>query len=184
LFIQFVVSIAYASDPDALQDLCVAFPSSSVKMNGFACKEEANVTEADFFFAGLANPGVINNATGSVVTAANTSNPPHTHPRATEILFVLEGELDVGFITTANKLISKTVKEGEVFVFPKALVHFQKNNGDKPAAVISAFDSQLPGTFSIVAVLFNSTPSVPDDVLTHAFQIDTQDVDKIKNSLS
>ncbi|KAG4916747.1 hypothetical protein JHK87_054304 [Glycine soja] len=174
LVITSVVSIAYASDPDALQDLCVAFPSSSVKMNGFACKEEANVTEADFFFAGLANPGVINNATGSVVTAANTSNPPHTHPRATEILFVLEGELDVGFITTANKLISKTVKEGEVFVFPKALVHFQKNNGDKP----------LPGTFSIVAVLFNSTPSVPDDVLTHAFQIDTQDVDKIKNSLS
>lgn len=175
-------------------------------MNGFACKEEANVTEADFFFVGLANPGVMNNATGSVVTAANVEkipglntlglslsridfksgglNPPHTHLRATEILFVLEGELDVGFITTANKLISKTVKEGEVFVFPKALVHFQKNNGDKPAAVISAFDSQLPGTFSIVAVLFNSTPSVPDDVLTHAFQIDTQDVDKIKNSLS
>lgn len=45
-------------------------------MNGFACKEEANVTEADFFFAGLANPGVINNATGSVVTAANVEKIP------------------------------------------------------------------------------------------------------------
>lgn len=29
LVITSVVSIAYASDPDALQDLCVAFPSSS-----------------------------------------------------------------------------------------------------------------------------------------------------------
>ena len=62
-------------------------------------------------------------------------------PRATEVVFVLKGELDVGFITTANVLISKSIKEGEIFVFPKGLVHFQKNNGDSPAA----FNSQLPG---------------------------------------
>ncbi|XP_029127029.1 germin-like protein subfamily 2 member 2 [Cajanus cajan] len=182
-----VVSIALASDPDALQDLCVAFPSSGVKVNGYACKEEANVTADDFFYGGLPNPGVINDTMGSVVTAANVEkipglntlglslsridlkagglNPPHTHPRATEIVFVLEGEVDVGFVSTGNKLISKTLKEGEIFVFPKGLVHFQKNKGENPAAVISAFDSQLPGTFSVAAVLFSSTPTVPDDVL-------------------
>lgn len=76
---------------------------------------------------------------------------------ATETVFVLEGTLDVGFITTASKLIAKTVKEGEVFVFRKGLVHFQKNNGENPASVISAFDSQLPGTFSIASALFSST---------------------------
>lgn len=53
-------------------------------------------------------------------------NPPHTHPRATEVVYVLEGELEVGFITTANKLFSKTIKIGEVFVLPRGLVHFQK----------------------------------------------------------
>ncbi|KAJ7977769.1 Germin-like protein 1 [Quillaja saponaria] len=200
------ISIALASDPDTLQDLCVALPSSGVKVNGFACKNEANITEADFFFAGIAKPGVINNTVKSVVTAANVEkipglntlgvsfsridyaagglNPPHTHPRATEIVFVLEGELDVGFITTANKFISKKIKKGEVFVFPKGLVHFQKNNGDKPAAVISAFNSQLPGTLSIAAALFTSTPTVPDDVLTQTFQIGTKEIDKIKAKLA
>lgn len=177
-----------------------------VKVNGFACKEEANVTAADFFFDGLAKPGVVNSSVGSLVTAANVDkipglntlgvslsridyapgglNPPHTHPRATEIVFVLEGELDVGFITTANKLISKTIKKGDIYVFPKALVHYQKNNGDKAASVISAFNSQLPGTQAIAATLFTATPAVPDDVLTKAFQVGTKEIDKIKSKLA
>lgn len=111
-------------------------------------------------------------------------NPPHTHPRGTEIIFVLDGELDVGFITTSNKFISKSVKKGDVFVFPRGLVHFQKNNGDKPASVIAGFNSQLPGTQSIAATLFTSTPAVPDNVLTKTFQIGTKEVDKIKNKLA
>ncbi|KAL3604326.1 hypothetical protein D5086_005185 [Populus alba] len=94
------------------------------------------------------------------------------------------GELDVGFITTANKLISKTVKKGEVFVFPRGLVHFQKNNDDKAASVISAFNSQLPGTQSIAMTLFTSTPAVPDNVLTKAFQVGTKEIDKIKTKLA
>ncbi|CAI8603642.1 unnamed protein product [Vicia faba] len=199
------ISFTLASDPDTLQDLCVALPSSGVKVNGFACKAEANVTTADFFFDGLANPKAINNTVGSLVTPANVDkipglntlgvslsridykpkglNPPHTHPRATEIVFVLDGELDVGFITTSDKLISKSIKKGEVFVFPKGLVHYQKNNGDKAASVISAFNSQLPGTFSIASALFGSTPTVPGDVLAQAFQIDTKQVDEIKTKL-
>ncbi|XP_022864694.1 rhicadhesin receptor-like [Olea europaea var. sylvestris] len=108
-------------------------------------------------------------------------NPPHTHPRATEMVFVLEGELDVGFITTANVLYSKSIKKGETFVFPKGLVHFQKNNGKVHAAVIAAFNSQLPGTQSIAATLFAASPPVPDNVLTKAFQVGTKEVEKIKS---
>ncbi|XP_047169332.1 germin-like protein subfamily 2 member 4, partial [Vigna umbellata] len=142
-----------------------------VKVNGFACKAEMNVTEADFFFPGLAKPGVINNTLGSLVTTANVEkipglntlgvsfsridykvrglNPPHTCPHAIEILFVLDGQLDVGFITTTNKLISRSIKKGEISVFPKGLVHYQKNCGDKPASVLYAFNRKLPGTFSV-----------------------------------
>ncbi|KAE8671226.1 Germin-like protein subfamily 2 member 4 [Hibiscus syriacus] len=206
----FVVVVALSSvaksDPDLLQDICVANVSAGVKVNGFACKNDAAVTEADFFFSGLAKPAVINNTVGSVVTGANVMqipglntlgvsltridylpgglNPPHTHPRATETIFVLEGELDVGFITTANKLYSKSIKKGDVFVFPKGLVHFQKNNGHQPASVIAAFNSQLPGTQAIAATLFASTPAVPDNVLTKAFQISTREVDQIKSRLA
>ncbi|OAY77169.1 germin-like protein 5-1 [Ananas comosus] len=193
-----------AADPDMLQDICVADLKSTVKVNGFVCKD--NVTEDDFFFKGLAAPGATNNTEGSVVTAANVEkipglntlgvslsridyapgglNPPHTHPRATEMVFVLDGTLDVGFITTANKLIAKTITKGEIFVFPRGLVHFQKNNGDVPAAVISAFNSQLPGTQSIAITLFTSTPPVPDNVLTKAFQVGTKEVEKIKSRLA
>lgn len=170
------------------------------------CKSEANITADDFSFDGLAKPAVVNSSVGSTVTgayvekipglntlgvsmsridyAAGGVNPPHTHPRATEILFVLVGELDVGFITTANKLISKTIKEGEIFVFPRGLVHFQKNNGDKAASVLAAFNSQLPGTQSIAMTLFTASPALPEGVLTKAFQVGTKEIDKIKAKLA
>ena len=160
------------------------------------------MTADDFFFTGLRNPGNTNNPAGSVVTAANVEkfpgvntlgvsiaridyapggqNPPHTHPRATEIIFVLEGTLEVGFITTANKLYARTVCKGEVFVFPRGLVHFQRNNGRAPAAVVSAFNSQLPGTQAVAATLFGASPPVPDDVLARAFQIDAGLVEAIR----
>ncbi|KAG4187772.1 hypothetical protein ERO13_A08G122300v2 [Gossypium hirsutum] len=192
LFVFLALFGMVASDSDHLQDLCVANKAAGIVYILWYC--------------GLANPGVINNSAGSVVTGANVEkipglntlgvslaridyepgglNPPHTHPRATEIIFVLDGELDVGFITTSNKLISKSVKKGDIFVFPKGLVHFQKNNGEKPASVIAGFNSQLPGTQSIAATLFTSTPPVPNNVLTKAFQIGTKEVDKIKNKLA
>ncbi|CAL4907237.1 unnamed protein product [Urochloa decumbens] len=197
-------SPSLAGDPDLLQDICVADLTSTVKVNGFPCK--ATVTEDDFYFKGLANPGNTNNTYGSVVTGANVEklpglntlgvslsridyapgglNPPHTHPRATEMVFVLQGTLDVGFITTGNKLFAKTITVGDVFVFPRGLVHFQKNNGDAPAAVISAFNSQLPGTQSLAMTLFAATPDVPNNVLTKAFQVGTKEVEKIKSRLA
>ncbi|TVU22733.1 hypothetical protein EJB05_32450 [Eragrostis curvula] len=189
-----------AGDPDMLQDICVADKASPIKINGFPCK--ANVTADDFFFAGLKNPGNTNNPNGAVVTAANVDtfagvntlgvsmaridyavggqNPPHTHPRATEIIFVLQGTLQVGFITTANKLFTKTITVGEVFVFPRGLVHFQQNRGHYPAAVIAAFNSQLQGTQAIAATLFGAAPPVPTDVLAKAFRISNGEVDAIK----
>ncbi|KAL2906543.1 Germin-like protein subfamily 2 member 2 [Bienertia sinuspersici] len=147
-----VVAPTLANDPDMLQDVCVADSTSGVKVNGFACKDAANITAENFFFAGISKPGMTNTTMGSVVTGANIEkipglntlgvsmgridfapgglNPPHTHPRATEMVFVLYGELDVGFLTTSNKFISKHIKSGETFVFPRGLVHFQKNNGE------------------------------------------------------
>lgn len=175
-------------------------------VNGFSCKEASKVNASDFFTNILAKPGSTNTTFGSVVTGANVQkipglntlsvslsridyapdglNPPHTHPRATEVVFVLEGQLDVGFITTTNVLISKTISKGDIFVFPKGLVHFQKNNGNVPAAVLSAFNSQLPGTQSIATTLFAATPSLPDNVLTKTFQVGTKEVEKIKSRLA
>ncbi|KAH7834411.1 hypothetical protein Vadar_015681 [Vaccinium darrowii] len=197
-------SNSVSADPDLLQDVCVADFNNAVKMNGFACLP--SFTASNFFFAGLAKPGVTDNLLGVNVSAANVMqipglntlgvsmaridfapsglNPPHTHPRATEIIFVLYGQLDVAFITTDNVLVPMTVKQGEIFTFPKGLVHFQKNNGKVPAAAIAAFGSQNPGVQAIAASLFAATPPVADNVLAQAFQISDQEVDEIKAKLA
>ncbi|KAJ0592910.1 putative germin, rmlC-like cupin domain superfamily, rmlC-like jelly roll [Helianthus annuus] len=66
------------------------------------------------------------------------------HPRATEILTVLEGTLQVGFVTSNpdNHFITKVLKKGDVFVFPVGLVHFQHNVGNGYAVAIAALSSQ------------------------------------------
>ncbi|XP_071694702.1 germin-like protein 5-1 [Rutidosis leptorrhynchoides] len=190
-----------SADPDFLQDVCVADLSSGVKLNGFACK--SNISADDFFFAGLAKPACTNNTFGSNVTLANVKqinglntlgvsmsrvdyapggvSPPHVHPRASEIIFVLEGELNVGFITTDNKLFSKTIKKGEIFAFPRGLIHQQINIGKDPAATVGAFNSQLAGTQKVANALFASSPTVEDAVLTKAFQLETKLLEEIKS---
>ncbi|KAF6146282.1 hypothetical protein GIB67_030297 [Kingdonia uniflora] len=206
LLLLFAILSNTFADPVPLQDTCVADLSSGVTINGFVCKPSNKVTADDFFFDGLKNPGRITSPLGTAVTPAfvlsipglNTlgasqarvdfapggSNPPHIHPRATEMIYILEGELEVGFITTANVLITRTITLGETFVFPKGLVHFQINNGVKNAAMLVSFNSQLPGIQSIAFTLFTASPPVPDNVLAKAFQIGTEEVDNIKSRLA
>ncbi|XP_059073630.1 putative germin-like protein 2-3 [Cryptomeria japonica] len=182
-----------ASDPDPLQDFCVADMESKVDVNGFVCKDPMAVSAEDFFFGRLGQAGNTDNAVGSNVTMANVMqipglntfgislvridyavggiNPPHTHPRATEVLVLLEGQLLVGFIDTANKFFSKPLEKGDVFVFPKALVHFQQNVGHENAVAIAALSSQLPGAQTIANSLFAADPPLPDSVLAKAFRI-------------
>jgi len=198
----------FASDADMLQDVCVADPTSATLVNGFVCKNQTKVTADDFFTNILAQPGLITNKIlKSLVTNANVEkipglntlgvsmaridyapgglNPPHIHPRATEIIFVLAGKLNVGFITTKNVLISKTLQTGEVFVFPRGLAHFQKNpSKHTPAAVIAGFNSQLPGTQQFAAALFTAAPPVPNDVLAQAFNINDGLVQSIRAGLT
>lgn len=173
-----------------------------LKVNGFPCK--AIFAASDFFPGKLATSGSTNNLMGSNVTNANVYlipglntlgvsmarmdyapgglNPPHIHPRASEIVFVIQGQLDVGFITPSNVLVSQTIKVGEIFVFPRGVVHFQKNNYTSPAAVIAAFNSQLQGTLGVVTALFTSKPPIMDIVLAQTFQISTENIASIRKN--
>ncbi|KAL0359428.1 UNVERIFIED_CONTAM: putative germin-like protein 2-2 [Sesamum angustifolium] len=101
-------------------------------------------------------------------------NPPHTHPRATEILTVLEGSLQVGFVTSNpdNSLITKNLRKGDVFVFPVGLIHFQRNVGTGNAVAIAALSSQNPGVITIANAVFGSKPGISSDILAKAFQVD------------
>ncbi|CAM0879239.1 unnamed protein product [Alopecurus aequalis] len=195
---------AIASDPSPLQDFCVADNSSRVLVNGFVCKDPKDVKAEDFFLAAkLDMPTDMKvSKIGSNVTLINVrripglntlgislaridyaplvENPPHTHPRTTEILTVLEGTLYVGFVTSnpENKFLSKVLNKGDVFVFPEGLIHFQFNpNPYKPAVAIAALSSQNPGAITIANAVFGSKPMISDDVLAKAFQVDKKTVD-------
>ncbi|KAK6918859.1 Cupin 1, partial [Dillenia turbinata] len=184
-----------ASD-SSLQDFCVADPTASVKVNGLVCKNPSQVTANDFSFSGLHIPGNTSNALGSKVALVSATqlpglntlgismarldyaisgiNPPHTHPRATEIFTVLEGTILVGFITTNpdNKLITKVLCKGDTFVFPIGLVHFQQNVGTGYAVALAALSSQNPGVVTVANAVFGSTPDIAPDALAKAFQLD------------
>ncbi|PHT37361.1 putative germin-like protein 2-1 [Capsicum baccatum] len=188
--------VVLAFEPSPLQDFCVADPASPVKVNGLACKDPKSVNAEDFYFSGLHLAGNTSNTFGSKVTAVNVAqvpglntlgislvrvdyapwgiNPPHTHPRATEILTVLEGSLQVGFVTSnpENRLITKVLKKGDVFVFPIGLVHYQRNMGYGNAVAIAALSSQNPGVISIANAVLGSEPAIETDILAKAFQVD------------
>ena len=109
-------------------------------------------------------------------------NPPHTHPRGTEILVVLEGSLYVGFVTsnTDNRLFTKVLNKGDVFVFPVGLIHFQFNVGKTNAIAIAALSSQNAGVITIANAVFGSDPPINPDVLTKAFQLDKNVVEHLQ----
>ncbi|XP_010441025.1 PREDICTED: germin-like protein subfamily 1 member 11 [Camelina sativa] len=190
--------LSIASDPSPLQDFCVGVntPADGVFVNGKFCKDPKLATADDFSFSGLHNARPVNNAVRSNVTAVNVNNlpglntlgislvridygiggqnPPHTHPRATEILVVGEGTLLVGFVTSNpdNRLISKTLNAGDVFVFPEGLIHFQANIGHSPAVAFAALSSQNPGVITIANTVFGSNPAINPNILARAFQLD------------
>ncbi|XP_016648468.1 PREDICTED: putative germin-like protein 2-1 isoform X2 [Prunus mume] len=195
-FLAIISSIALASDPSSLQDFCVADLMISVLVNGVVCKDSKLVDANDFFFSGLHLAGNTSNAVGSHVTPVNVAqisglntlgisiaridyapwgiNPTHTHPRASEILTVLEGSLKVGFVTSnpENRHITKVLQKGDVFVFPVGLVHYQQNVGYGNAVAIAALSSQNPGVITITNVVFGSKPDISADILAKAFQVD------------
>ncbi|CAN1295774.1 Putative germin-like protein 2-3 [Linum perenne] len=95
-------------------------------------------------------------------------NPPHTHPRATEVL------------TPENRLISKIIHKGDVFVFPIGLIHFQRNVGYGNAVAIAGLSSQNPGVITVANSVFGSKPEISGDVLAKAFQVDKRVVEQIQ----
>ncbi|PWA69813.1 germin [Artemisia annua] len=112
-----------------------------------------------------------------------TINPPHTHPSASELFFVLMGSLEVGFVDTTNKLFTQTLQKGDIYVFPKGLVHFRFNSdAQDPALAFFAFDSVNAGTVSVPNSVFCTT--IDDQVLDLSFKTDVTTIQKIKSGLS
>ncbi|KAM7250065.1 hypothetical protein ACFE04_021948 [Oxalis oulophora] len=190
-----LLALASANDPSPLQDFCIPAPTlqSAVLVKGQYCKDPKHVTSDDFYTTRLKYGGDTSNALGAAITpifidefpalfsagiamsrvdfAKGGVNPPHLHPRASEIFTVLEGTLLAGFVTTNphNTYYYKELSAGDTFVFPVGLIHFQKNIGSGKAKAIAAFSSQNPGVVTVGNAIFHSSPGIHDDVLHKSF---------------
>ncbi|XP_057962386.1 germin-like protein subfamily 1 member 11 [Malania oleifera] len=195
-------SLASAADPNPLQDFCVAINNTkdAVFVNGKFCKDPKLTVPDDFFISGIQILGNTSNPLGSKVTKFNIDtvlgvntlgisiarvdyapggvNPPHLHPRASELLVVARGTLYAGFVTTNpdNRLFSKVLHEGDAFVFPMGLIHFQLNQGETNAVALASFGSQNAGVITVPNAVFGSNPRINPDVLAKAFQLDKKEV--------
>ena len=176
-------------------------------MNGKICKDPAIVLVNDFFFSGLNIPRNTRNKVGSNVILLNVDkfpglntlsvslahldfapyglNPPHTHPHGTELLIVIEGTLLVGFVTfNPNKLFTKVLNKGDVFVFPVGLIHFQFNIGETIGLAFVGLSNQNPRVITIANVVFGSVPPINPDVLIKAFQLDKNVVEYLQKAFA
>ncbi|XP_059669106.1 germin-like protein 9-3 [Cornus florida] len=181
--------ISHAGDADILSDFIVPMNTTIIDGNFFTFTGMRVLLGGDFpttfkvLKASMAEFPALNGQSVSYAVLqypAGSVNPPHTHPRASELLFLLNGNLQVGFVDTTNKLFTQTLQAGDIFVFPKGLIHYQYNYDEKNSAIaVSAFGSASAGTASIPSSVFNT--SIDSGILAKSFKTDVETIQKIKS---
>lgn len=181
------------------QDFCVADLTCSDTPAGYPCK--AKVSANDFYFHGLAAAGNTSTLIKAAVTPAFVGQFPgvnglgisaarldiatggvvpfHTHPAASELLFVTQGTIAAGFVSSSsNTVFTKTLYAGDIMVFPQGLLHYQYNAGKTTAVALVAFSGPNPGLqITDFALFANNLPSSIVELTTF---LDDAQVKKLK----
>jgi len=108
-------------------------------------------------------------------------NVLHENPRASEIMYVNKGKhIFVGFVEEdGGRVITNTLKRGDVTLFPETLIHFQQNMGCEDAELISFLSNEDPGYVTIGAETFK----FPPHVVASSFGMSEENVEKIRKSM-
>ena len=122
-------------------------------------------------------------------------NSPHTHPRATEMLTVVQGKVKTGFMLEnnfvkpadgSNALTTQVSAELTPFqstIFPQGSIHFQFNDNCEPATFVAALNSADPGTSQIAQNFFFLNESIVDFALSGVMNIDGSNIDMFRDKL-
>lgn len=124
-------------------------------------------------------------ANGMAMTIAQMEpcgmNTPHTHPRATEILYLVSGEMEAGFIEeNGARFVKNTLTAGQGTVFPHGSIHYQVNTGCEPVLFVAALNDDDPGTTQIAQRFFGLPPGVTQATLA---DIGLQEVDNLATGI-
>ncbi|KAK9127764.1 hypothetical protein Syun_016561 [Stephania yunnanensis] len=170
------------SDPDPIQDFCLPEPDSTpprpARTSNSQCKDPAEAKADDFIFSGIKFPANFTK-TGFASTAANPTvfpglntlgmsfvradldvggiNPPHYHPRATEIAFVLKGMVYSGFVDSKNRVFARGIRRRQYSV---------------------SFNSQNPGLQRVAESVFGS--GIKYELLMKAFGLTEREVSSLR----
>ncbi|OAE28703.1 hypothetical protein AXG93_2091s1100 [Marchantia polymorpha subsp. ruderalis] len=183
-----------ASDPELTSDFAVPAGSDAASVN-------ASFFTSTMFRNATADPSLAPFGTARRVDLTNfpaldglgisatifvflpgTVNPPHVHPRASEVVFVVDGNLDIGFVDTTNTLRTQSLKQGDLFVIPRGLVHFQINRGAVTATAFNTFSSSNAGISSLPTALFGSSKPISDDILEKSFGVSASTIKTLKDA--
>lgn len=193
--------LLFSSSSHAL-DFCVADPKGPISPSGYSCKMPAKVKVNDFVFS-LGMAGNTSNIIKAAVTPAFAAQfpgvnglgisiarldlapggviPMHTHPGASEVLLVVQGFILAGFISSDNSVYLKTLKKGDVMVFPQGLLHFQINAKGFTAVAFPSFSSPDPGLQILDFALFAN--DLPSNIVEMTTFLDDATVKKLKGVL-
>ncbi|KAJ7835530.1 RmlC-like cupin domain-containing protein [Mycena olivaceomarginata] len=108
-------------------------------------------------------PAVIDNGAAMAVGFLEPCgmNTPHTHPRATEIQYNVNGTIRTGMITeNGGRFIMTDLQPGGMTIFPQGSIHFQINEGCEPALFVAAFNSEDPGVLQVAQRFLGLSPDV------------------------
>ncbi|KAJ4724842.1 germin-like protein 9-3 [Melia azedarach] len=187
-----LIQTAFAGDPDITSDFIIPSNVTQIDGNFFTFTGMRSLVGAPLpatfkvLKASMVEFLALNRQSVSYVVLqfpSGSTNLPHTHPRFAELLLVIDGSLQVGFVNTANKLCIQTLQTGDMFVFPKELFHFQYNlDAQNPALAFLAFGSANVGTVSLPNTLF--TTGIDDTVLAKSFKTDVATIQALKAELA
>ncbi|XP_068344714.1 auxin-binding protein ABP19a [Pyrus communis] len=199
----FTFSLLLSSSLASVQDFCVANYKAPEGPAGYSCKKPAKVKVDDFVYSGLGIPGNTTNIIKAAVTPAFAAQFPgvnglgislarldlavggvipfHTHPGASEVLLVAQGTIIAGFVSSANTVYLKTLKKGDIMVFPQGLLHFQVNGDKTPALAFVSFSSPSPGLQILDFALFQN--DLPTELIAQTTFLDAAQIKKLKGVL-
>ncbi|CAM9823047.1 unnamed protein product [Ectocarpus sp. 4 AP-2014] len=113
---------------------------------------------------------------------ACTINLPHIHPRATEMLYVINGEhLRVAFVEEngGEGAVVNDLSQGDVSFFPQGLIHYEQNLGCEPVTFLAALNNDDPGAVTITTRFFE----LPSEAIQASLNFEDPALQKLIESL-
>ncbi|GFP92419.1 putative germin-like protein 2-1 [Phtheirospermum japonicum] len=196
--------IAIAFDPWPFQYFCVADPTSLVRVNGLPLKDPKTAKADDFFFSSLHLPDNTSNRIGAALTSVNVASvpglntlgltlacldlprhgfiPPHYHPRATEVITVLLGHVEVGFVESGSNrtYYRKSLKMGDVFVLSVGLPHYFRNVAWTNTVALAVVNNQNAGIIMATQGIFGAEPPINAGYLAKAYLLDQKTIHRLE----